>query len=175
MEEERFPLKCLLKETLQNNLNNADSWYSLLINLLFYSSGERKTQGLEESQCIPNNEFFKHALHPTNHPEKVNFICFVLAACISRLVLYCHVWFKSGCMFCSMCFVLVPNGRIITFIRVKLSGDYGWSLPLGEEYERKKHKLKEELRQDYRRYLSQVVVLVWLSDFKESFTTRESF
>ncbi|KAM9304206.1 centrosome and spindle pole-associated protein 1 isoform 6-T6 [Morus bassanus] len=35
------------------------------------------------------------------------------------------------------------------------SGDYGLSLPLGEEYERKKHKLKEELRQDYRRYLSQ--------------------
>ncbi|XP_074738695.1 centrosome and spindle pole-associated protein 1 isoform X6 [Strix uralensis] len=34
-------------------------------------------------------------------------------------------------------------------------GDYGLSLPLGEEYERKKHKLKEELRQDYRRYLSQ--------------------
>ncbi|XP_064363505.1 centrosome and spindle pole-associated protein 1 isoform X2 [Dromaius novaehollandiae] len=36
-----------------------------------------------------------------------------------------------------------------------LQGDYGLSLPLGEEYERKKHKLKEELRQDYRRYLSQ--------------------
>ncbi|XP_027762334.1 centrosome and spindle pole-associated protein 1 isoform X8 [Empidonax traillii] len=34
-------------------------------------------------------------------------------------------------------------------------GDYGMSLPLGEEYERKKHKLKEELREDYRRYLSQ--------------------
>uniref|UniRef100_U3JS63 Centrosome and spindle pole associated protein 1 n=1 Tax=Ficedula albicollis TaxID=59894 RepID=U3JS63_FICAL len=34
-------------------------------------------------------------------------------------------------------------------------GDYGLSLPLGEEYERKKHKLKEELRQDYRRYVSQ--------------------
>ncbi|XP_040850655.1 centrosome and spindle pole-associated protein 1 [Ochotona curzoniae] len=33
--------------------------------------------------------------------------------------------------------------------------DYGLSLPLGEEYERKKHKLKEELRQDYRRYLTQ--------------------
>ncbi|XP_029447284.1 centrosome and spindle pole-associated protein 1 isoform X3 [Rhinatrema bivittatum] len=33
--------------------------------------------------------------------------------------------------------------------------DYGLSLPLGEDYERKKHKLKEELRQDYRRYLSQ--------------------
>nr|XP_028592610.1 centrosome and spindle pole-associated protein 1 isoform X3 [Podarcis muralis] len=33
--------------------------------------------------------------------------------------------------------------------------DYGLSLPLGEEYENKKHKLKEELRQDYRRYLSQ--------------------
>uniref|UniRef100_A0A8D2ISC6 Centrosome and spindle pole associated protein 1 n=1 Tax=Varanus komodoensis TaxID=61221 RepID=A0A8D2ISC6_VARKO len=32
---------------------------------------------------------------------------------------------------------------------------YGLSLPLGEEYEQKKHKLKEELRQDYRRYLSQ--------------------
>ncbi|KAG9478882.1 hypothetical protein GDO78_012511 [Eleutherodactylus coqui] len=29
---------------------------------------------------------------------------------------------------------------------------YGLSLPLGEDYERKKHKLKEELRQDYRRY-----------------------
>ncbi|XP_068018626.1 centrosome and spindle pole-associated protein 1 isoform X11 [Melanerpes formicivorus] len=35
------------------------------------------------------------------------------------------------------------------------SGDCGLSLPLGEEYERKKHKLKEELRQDYKRYLSQ--------------------
>ncbi|XP_036194354.1 centrosome and spindle pole-associated protein 1 isoform X10 [Myotis myotis] len=33
--------------------------------------------------------------------------------------------------------------------------DYGLSLPLGEDYERKKHKLKEELRQDYRRYLTQ--------------------
>ncbi|XP_042321146.1 centrosome and spindle pole-associated protein 1 isoform X3 [Sceloporus undulatus] len=33
--------------------------------------------------------------------------------------------------------------------------DYGLSLPLGEDYEHKKHKLKEELRQDYRRYLSQ--------------------
>ncbi|KAJ7338895.1 hypothetical protein JRQ81_012797 [Phrynocephalus forsythii] len=33
--------------------------------------------------------------------------------------------------------------------------DYGLTLPLGEEYEHKKHKLKEELRQDYRRYLSQ--------------------
>lgn len=37
-----------------------------------------------------------------------------------------------------------------------LLADYGLSLPLGEEYENKKHKLKEELRQDYRRYLSQV-------------------
>ncbi|XP_063155432.1 centrosome and spindle pole-associated protein 1 isoform X2 [Candoia aspera] len=33
--------------------------------------------------------------------------------------------------------------------------DYGLSLPLGEEYEHKKHKLKEELRQDYRQYLLQ--------------------
>ncbi|XP_054841037.1 centrosome and spindle pole-associated protein 1 isoform X2 [Eublepharis macularius] len=33
--------------------------------------------------------------------------------------------------------------------------EYGLSLPLGEEYEHKKHKLKEELRQDYRSYLSQ--------------------
>ncbi|XP_040210297.1 centrosome and spindle pole-associated protein 1 isoform X3 [Rana temporaria] len=32
---------------------------------------------------------------------------------------------------------------------------YGMSLPLGEDYERKKHKLKEELRQDYRKYLNQ--------------------
>ncbi|KAM5157916.1 centrosome and spindle pole-associated protein 1 [Mantella aurantiaca] len=39
---------------------------------------------------------------------------------------------------------------------IKQSGDdsYGLSLPLGEDYERKKHKLKEELRQDYRKYLS---------------------
>uniref|UniRef100_A0A9J7YNI3 Uncharacterized protein n=1 Tax=Cyprinus carpio carpio TaxID=630221 RepID=A0A9J7YNI3_CYPCA len=28
----------------------------------------------------------------------------------------------------------------------------GVSLPLGEEYERKKHKLQEELRNDYRKY-----------------------
>uniref|UniRef100_A0A8C7EGV1 CSPP1 protein n=1 Tax=Nothoprocta perdicaria TaxID=30464 RepID=A0A8C7EGV1_NOTPE len=47
-----------------------------------------------------------------------------------------------------------PNSQ-----QIKLSGDYGLSLPLGEEYERKKHKLKEELRQDYRRYLSQVKLL----------------
>ncbi|XP_058030286.1 centrosome and spindle pole-associated protein 1 isoform X2 [Ahaetulla prasina] len=33
--------------------------------------------------------------------------------------------------------------------------DYGLSLPLGEDYEHKKHKLKEELRRDYRQYLSQ--------------------
>uniref|UniRef100_A0A8D0L1D5 Uncharacterized protein n=1 Tax=Sphenodon punctatus TaxID=8508 RepID=A0A8D0L1D5_SPHPU len=39
------------------------------------------------------------------------------------------------------------------------SEEYGLSLPLGDEYERKKHKLKEELRQDYRRYLSQVKFL----------------
>ncbi|KAM3928594.1 centrosome and spindle pole-associated protein 1 isoform 1-T1 [Leptodactylus fuscus] len=43
----------------------------------------------------------------------------------------------------------------------KQMGDasYGLSLPLGEDYERKKHKLKEELRQDYRRYLNQGNVL----------------
>ncbi|XP_076156183.1 centrosome and spindle pole-associated protein 1-like [Alosa pseudoharengus] len=29
------------------------------------------------------------------------------------------------------------------------------SLPLGEEYERKKHQLQQELRQDYRRYMKQ--------------------
>lgn len=69
-----------------------------------------------------------------------------------------------------MCFVLIQNsGTIIIFHDVKLSGDYGLSLPLGEEYERKKHKLKEELRQDYRRYLSQVKLLVWLPEFSESF------
>ncbi|XP_042779688.1 centrosome and spindle pole-associated protein 1 isoform X9 [Panthera leo] len=39
--------------------------------------------------------------------------------------------------------------------RSSLGIDYGLSLPLGEDYERKKHKLKEELRQDYRRYLTQ--------------------
>ncbi|XP_072807967.1 centrosome and spindle pole-associated protein 1 isoform X14 [Vicugna pacos] len=38
---------------------------------------------------------------------------------------------------------------------MSLGIDYGLSLPLGEDYERKKHKLKEELRQDYRRYLTQ--------------------
>ncbi|XP_062841629.1 centrosome and spindle pole-associated protein 1 isoform X3 [Trichomycterus rosablanca] len=32
---------------------------------------------------------------------------------------------------------------------------FGLSLQLGEEYERKKQKLKEELRQDYRRYVSE--------------------
>uniref|UniRef100_A0A8C2P0V2 Centrosome and spindle pole associated protein 1 n=1 Tax=Capra hircus TaxID=9925 RepID=A0A8C2P0V2_CAPHI len=39
--------------------------------------------------------------------------------------------------------------------RGSLGVDYGLSLPLGEDYEQKKHKLKEELRQDYRRYLTQ--------------------
>ncbi|XP_061294895.1 centrosome and spindle pole-associated protein 1 isoform X10 [Bos javanicus] len=39
--------------------------------------------------------------------------------------------------------------------RRSLGIDYGLSLPLGEDYEQKKHKLKEELRQDYRRYLTQ--------------------
>ncbi|XP_074841844.1 centrosome and spindle pole-associated protein 1 isoform X2 [Carettochelys insculpta] len=35
---------------------------------------------------------------------------------------------------------------------------YGLSLPLGDDYERKKYKLKEELRQDYRQYLSQGIL-----------------
>ncbi|XP_023078076.1 centrosome and spindle pole-associated protein 1 isoform X5 [Piliocolobus tephrosceles] len=39
--------------------------------------------------------------------------------------------------------------------RGSLGIDYGLSLPLGDDYEQKKHKLKEELRQDYRRYLTQ--------------------
>ncbi|XP_055287702.1 centrosome and spindle pole-associated protein 1 isoform X5 [Moschus berezovskii] len=39
--------------------------------------------------------------------------------------------------------------------RGSLGIDFGLSLPLGEDYEQKKHKLKEELRQDYRRYLTQ--------------------
>ncbi|XP_074800374.1 centrosome and spindle pole-associated protein 1 isoform X3 [Natator depressus] len=43
-----------------------------------------------------------------------------------------------------------PNSQQSYFL-----DEYGLSLPLGDEYERKKHKLKEELRQDYRRYLSQ--------------------
>lgn len=34
---------------------------------------------------------------------------------------------------------------------------YGLSLQLGEEYERKKQKLKEELRLDYRRFVSEVI------------------
>lgn len=63
----------------------------------------------------------------------------------------------------------------MVFNDIKLSGDYGLSLPLGEEYERKKHKLKEELRQDYRRYLSQVKLLVWLLDFSESLKIILSF
>lgn len=33
---------------------------------------------------------------------------------------------------------------------------FGLSLPLGEEYERKKQKLKQELRLDYRRFVSEV-------------------
>nr|XP_055174241.1 centrosome and spindle pole-associated protein 1 isoform X7 [Nyctereutes procyonoides] len=45
-----------------------------------------------------------------------------------------------------------PNSQ---HTRSSLGIDYGLSLPLGEDYERKKHKLKEELRQDYRRYLTQ--------------------
>lgn len=45
----------------------------------------------------------------------------------------------------------------ISCLRTELYfADYGLTLPLGEDYEHKKHKLKEELRQDYRRYLSQV-------------------
>ncbi|XP_066576815.1 centrosome and spindle pole-associated protein 1 isoform X1 [Amia ocellicauda] len=35
---------------------------------------------------------------------------------------------------------------------------FGLSLPLGEEYERKKHRLKQELRHDYRRYMAQQLV-----------------
>ncbi len=33
---------------------------------------------------------------------------------------------------------------------------FGLSLPLGEEYEKKKQKLKQELRLDYRRFMSEV-------------------
>lgn len=33
---------------------------------------------------------------------------------------------------------------------------FGLSLPLGEEYEKKKQKLKQELRLDYRHFMSEV-------------------
>ncbi|XP_075682259.1 centrosome and spindle pole-associated protein 1 isoform X2 [Rhinoderma darwinii] len=50
-----------------------------------------------------------------------------------------------------------PNRQSRKEVVQKQIGDsgYGLSLPLGEDYERKKHKLKEELRQDYRKYLNQ--------------------
>ncbi|KAM4687563.1 centrosome and spindle pole-associated protein 1 isoform 2-T3 [Discoglossus pictus] len=51
-----------------------------------------------------------------------------------------------------------PNRQLYNdpaYIRQNEDPDYGLSLPLGEDYERKKHKLKEELRQDYRNFLSQ--------------------
>ncbi|KAK2506681.1 hypothetical protein MC885_011325 [Smutsia gigantea] len=47
---------------------------------------------------------------------------------------------------------ILPNSQQT---RDSLGIDYGLSLPLGEDYELKKHKLKEELRQDYRHYLTQ--------------------
>lgn len=37
----------------------------------------------------------------------------------------------------------------------RTSQQEGLSLPLGEEYERKKHKLQEELRNDYRKYMTE--------------------
>nr|XP_033789247.1 centrosome and spindle pole-associated protein 1 isoform X2 [Geotrypetes seraphini] len=43
----------------------------------------------------------------------------------------------------------------INLVNLTHEEDNDTGLPLGEEYERKKHKLKEELRQDYRRYLSE--------------------
>ncbi|XP_016108068.1 centrosome and spindle pole associated protein 1-like [Sinocyclocheilus grahami] len=39
-------------------------------------------------------------------------------------------------------------------IPLRTSRQDGVSLPLGEEYERKKHKLQEELRNDYRKYMA---------------------
>jgi len=77
--------------------------------------------------------------------------------------------------FAGCALLLIQSSRIIIFNGIKLSGDYGLSLPLGEEYERKKHKLKEELRQDYRRYLSQVKLPVCLPEFSESFKMTLSF
>lgn len=51
------------------------------------------------------------------------------------------------------------NDGVIYFLSSCLVSDegYGLSLQLGEEYERKKQKLKEELRLDYRRYVSEVI------------------
>uniref|UniRef100_A0ABM5GBT5 Centrosome and spindle pole-associated protein 1 isoform X2 n=1 Tax=Pogona vitticeps TaxID=103695 RepID=A0ABM5GBT5_9SAUR len=57
---------------------------------------------------------------------------------------------ETSKMLISMAKENIPPNSQQTGIR-----DDGLSLPLGEEYEHKKHKLKEELRQDYRRYLSQ--------------------
>ncbi|XP_043922203.1 centrosome and spindle pole-associated protein 1-like [Protopterus annectens] len=53
---------------------------------------------------------------------------------------------------------LSPNiQHVRESIRINVHKDenIGLSLPLGEEYERKKHKLKEELRQDYRKFIAQ--------------------
>ncbi|MXQ91876.1 hypothetical protein E5288_WYG019621 [Bos mutus] len=58
--------------------------------------------------------------------------------------------------------------------RRSLGIDYGLSLPLGEDYEQKKHKLKEELRQDYRRYLTQVMSSSNSFGFKNFLSTSET-
>lgn len=44
----------------------------------------------------------------------------------------------------------------------------GLSLPLGEEYEKKKQKLQEELRLDYRRFMSEVQHAVQIHWFRDS-------
>lgn len=44
----------------------------------------------------------------------------------------------------SYCFVMFPEES------------FGLSLPLGQDYEKKKQKLKEELRLDYRRFMFEV-------------------
>ncbi|KAB5533184.1 hypothetical protein PHYPO_G00128900 [Pangasianodon hypophthalmus] len=48
-----------------------------------------------------------------------------------------------------------PPGKTTSQTKQNKDDGYGLSLQLGEEYERKKQRLKEELRLDYRRYVSE--------------------
>ncbi|XP_072544947.1 centrosome and spindle pole-associated protein 1 isoform X2 [Salminus brasiliensis] len=48
-----------------------------------------------------------------------------------------------------------PHSKITSHPKKNKDDSYGLSLQLGEEYERKKQRLKEELRLDYRRYVAE--------------------
>lgn len=75
-------------------------------------------------------------------------LCVAVCMCLQHECIYYAMW-------CEACKAAIICPGVCSSHSVEPS--YGVSLPLGEDYEKKKQRLQQELRLDYRRYMAQVI------------------